>query len=176
MLSAALQRNAKHEARLSNISRPILLLRRVRVESLILRFAQNDIVATLVVEQVFLCTDTCNYVDGGITKIVTMAEAYVPLISSGIAGPLGVLHLPRLVAEGLAGGIGKTCLRLSRRRQRFRRDDARRTRTRRTGGARLHQAKQADLSAVRGVGKEEREVAKSRRDRKAQRSGARLQS
>ena len=25
-----------------------------------------------------------------------MAEAYVPLISSGIAGPLGVLHLPRL--------------------------------------------------------------------------------
>jgi len=25
-----------------------------------------------------------------------MADAYVPLISSGIAGPLGVLHLPRL--------------------------------------------------------------------------------
>src|SRR6266550_3736220 len=25
-----------------------------------------------------------------------MAETYVPLISSGIAGPLGVLHLPRL--------------------------------------------------------------------------------
>src|SRR5215470_536165 len=35
-------------------------------------------------------------VRGGITKIVTMAETYVPLISSGIAGPLGVLHLPRL--------------------------------------------------------------------------------
>jgi hypothetical protein len=34
--------------------------------------------------------------DGGITEIVTMAETYVPLISSGIAGPLGVLHLPRL--------------------------------------------------------------------------------
>lgn len=33
--------------------------------------------------------------DGGITEI-TMAETYVPLISSGIAGPLGVLHLPRL--------------------------------------------------------------------------------
>ena len=32
----------------------------------------------------------------GITEIGTMAETYVPLISSGIAGPLGVLHLPRL--------------------------------------------------------------------------------
>jgi len=31
-----------------------------------------------------------------ITKIVIMADTYVPLISSGIAGPLGVLHLPRL--------------------------------------------------------------------------------
>ena len=25
-----------------------------------------------------------------------MSETYVPMISSGIAGPLGVLHLPRL--------------------------------------------------------------------------------
>ncbi|PYI95190.1 MAG: DUF5069 domain-containing protein, partial [Verrucomicrobia bacterium] len=25
-----------------------------------------------------------------------MSDTYVPLISSGIAGPLGVLHLPRL--------------------------------------------------------------------------------
>ena len=32
----------------------------------------------------------------GITEIATMADKYVPLISSGIAGPLGVLHLPRL--------------------------------------------------------------------------------
>jgi hypothetical protein len=32
----------------------------------------------------------------GITEIGTMAETYVPLISSGIAGPLGVVHLPRL--------------------------------------------------------------------------------
>src|SRR3977135_3345504 len=32
----------------------------------------------------------------GITKAVTMAETYVPMISSGTAGPLGVLHLPRL--------------------------------------------------------------------------------
>jgi hypothetical protein len=32
----------------------------------------------------------------GITKTVIMADTYVPLISSGIAGPLGVLHLPRL--------------------------------------------------------------------------------
>jgi uncharacterized protein DUF5069 len=36
------------------------------------------------------------FADGGITKPVTMADTYVPLISSGIAGPLGVLHLPRL--------------------------------------------------------------------------------
>ena len=34
--------------------------------------------------------------DVGITEIGTMAETYVPLISSGTAGPLGVLHLPRL--------------------------------------------------------------------------------
>src|SRR4030095_8382850 len=31
-----------------------------------------------------------------ITRSVTMADTYVPMISSGIAGPLGVLHLPRL--------------------------------------------------------------------------------
>ena len=35
-------------------------------------------------------------VRAGITEIVTMADTYVPLISSGIAGPLGVVHLPRL--------------------------------------------------------------------------------
>jgi hypothetical protein len=35
-------------------------------------------------------------ISAGITEIATMAETYVPLISSGIAGPLGVLHLPRL--------------------------------------------------------------------------------
>jgi Domain of unknown function (DUF5069) len=29
-------------------------------------------------------------------KIIPMAGTYVPLISSGVAGPLGVLHLPRL--------------------------------------------------------------------------------
>src|ERR1700704_382395 len=28
--------------------------------------------------------------------IITMTNTYVPLISSGTAGPLGVLHLPRL--------------------------------------------------------------------------------
>src|SRR5213078_3025424 len=32
----------------------------------------------------------------GITKIGTMSDTYVPLISSGVAGPLGVVHLPRL--------------------------------------------------------------------------------
>ena len=35
-------------------------------------------------------------IPAGITKIVIMVDTYVPLISSGIAGPLGVLHLPRL--------------------------------------------------------------------------------
>jgi hypothetical protein len=29
-------------------------------------------------------------------KIIPMAGTYVPLISSGVAGPLGILHLPRL--------------------------------------------------------------------------------
>ncbi len=29
-------------------------------------------------------------------KAKSMADTYVPLISSGTAGPLGVLHLPRL--------------------------------------------------------------------------------
>lgn len=29
-------------------------------------------------------------------RIVIMSNTYVPLISSGVAGPLGVLHLPRL--------------------------------------------------------------------------------
>ena len=32
----------------------------------------------------------------GITEFGTMAETYVPMISSGVSGPLGVLHLPRL--------------------------------------------------------------------------------
>ena len=27
---------------------------------------------------------------------LTMSDTYVPMISSGTAGPLGVLHLPRL--------------------------------------------------------------------------------
>jgi hypothetical protein len=31
----------------------------------------------------------------------------IPLISSGTAGPLGVLHLPRLWAKGLCGGCGQ---------------------------------------------------------------------
>ena len=35
-----------------------------------------------------------------------MSDTYVPLISSGTAGPLGVLHLPRLW-QGFAGGRGK---------------------------------------------------------------------
>ena len=44
----------------------------------------------------FPLKENLHSVPGGITEIVTMSETYVPLISSGIAGPLGVLHLPRL--------------------------------------------------------------------------------
>ena len=42
MLSEALQRNAKHEARLSNISDLFQLHHRSQNQSEILRFAQND--------------------------------------------------------------------------------------------------------------------------------------
>jgi hypothetical protein len=62
----------------------------------VLRFAQNGIVATLVVEADVSLHGNLQLLEGGITEIVTMAETYVPLISSGTAGPLGVLHLPRL--------------------------------------------------------------------------------
>ena len=43
----------------------------------------------------------------GITKAGTMAETYVPLISSGIGGPLGVLHLPRLWQKVSLEAAGK---------------------------------------------------------------------
>src|SRR5881409_214583 len=110
-----------------------------------------------------------------INKII-MSDTYVPLISSGVAGPLGVLHLPRLwqkvsleengkLASGYPG-VGKG----------FDAMTPRRARSRRAGGKRLHQAEQADLSRIRGLGKEECQVAKTRRDREAQRGGARLQS
>src|SRR5206468_1319611 len=83
---------------------------------------------------------------------------------------------PAALAEGLSGGEWQTCFRLSWRWQRFRCDAPRRARSRRAGGKRLHQAEQADLSRIRGLGKEECQVAKTRRDREAQRGGARLQS
>ena len=102
-------------------------------------------------------------VHAGITEIGNMAETYVPLISSGIAGPLGVLHLPRLwqkvsleeagkLASGYPG-VGKgfdamTLAALGLEEQAVR-DYIRQ--------------EQADLSAVRGVGKEKREVVKSGR-------------
>lgn len=35
-----------------------------------------------------------------------MSTKHVPLISSGVAGPLGLLHLPRLWQKGLLGGLG----------------------------------------------------------------------
>lgn len=36
-----------------------------------------------------------------------MSTKYVPLISSGVAGPLGLLHLPRIWQKGLLGCLGK---------------------------------------------------------------------
>ncbi len=36
-----------------------------------------------------------------------MSESYVPLISSGVAGPLGVLHLPRLWLKSSLEAAGK---------------------------------------------------------------------
>lgn len=36
-----------------------------------------------------------------------MSETYVPLISSGVAGPLGVLHLPRLWLKASLEAAGK---------------------------------------------------------------------
>lgn len=36
-----------------------------------------------------------------------MSETYVPLISSGIAGPLGILHLPRLWLKASLEAAGK---------------------------------------------------------------------
>ena len=36
-----------------------------------------------------------------------MSESYVPLISSGVAGPLGVLHLPRLWLKASLEAAGK---------------------------------------------------------------------
>jgi len=38
-----------------------------------------------------------------------MADTYVPLISSGTAGPLGVLHLPRLWLKVSLEARGKLC-------------------------------------------------------------------
>lgn len=36
-----------------------------------------------------------------------MSQTYVPLISSGVAGPLGLLHLPRVWQKGLLAATGK---------------------------------------------------------------------
>ncbi len=105
-----------------------------------------------------------------------MAETYVPLISSGIAGPLGVLHLPRLwqkvsleeagkLASGYPGvGHGYDAMTL----------------------AALGLEEQAVRDYIRknkptypqfeAWVKAECEVVKSGRDRKTQRGGARLQS
>ncbi len=35
-----------------------------------------------------------------------MSTKIIPLISSGVAGPLGIVHLPRIWQKGLLGGLG----------------------------------------------------------------------
>src|SRR6266542_654346 len=40
-------------------------------------------------------------------KSITMSDTYVPLISSGVAGPLGVVHLPRLWQKVSLEATGK---------------------------------------------------------------------
>ena len=60
-----------------------------------LPFAQKDSLALLSRRRRSL-RGNLHSVQHGITDVSTMAETYVPMISSGIAGPLGVLHLPRL--------------------------------------------------------------------------------
>ena len=67
-----------------------------KTESEILRFAQNDITTVLIAGADVSRGGHLQFIHAGITEIGTMADTYVPLISSGIAGPLGVLHLPRL--------------------------------------------------------------------------------
>ena len=105
-----------------------------------------------------------------------MADTYVPLISSGVAGPLGVLHLPRLWQKVSLEEAGKLAVGYPGVGKGFDAMTLAALGLEETGGARLHQAKQTDLSAVRSMGEEECEVAKSRRDRQAQRSGSWLQS
>src|SRR5438270_3338589 len=104
-----------------------------------------------------------------------MSDTYVPLISSGTAGPLGVLHLPRLwqkVSLEVAGklapgypGIGRgfdamTCAALGLDEQ-----------------AVKDFIKQNNPTyGVRSLGEEEREDAHAGSDREAQRGSSRLQS
>ena len=96
-----------------------------------------------------------------------MSDTYVPMISSGTAGPLGVLHLPRLwqkvslesqgkLAAGYPG-IGRgydamTCAALG---------------LEESAVQDYHHAEQADLSTIRSMGKRERQVIKQGGGRKA---------
>ena len=84
-----------------------------------------------------------------------MSDTYVPLISSGVARSTWRFTSAAALAEGLSGGERQTCFRLSWRWQRFRCDDSCGGRTRRAGSEKLHQTEQADLSRIRGLGKEE---------------------
>jgi hypothetical protein len=47
------------------------------------------------------------FTTGGTTGRYFMSNTYVPLISSGVAGPLGVLHLPRLWLKASLEARGK---------------------------------------------------------------------
>ena len=59
-----------------------------------------------------------------------MADTYVPMISSGTAGPLGVLHLPRLWQKVSLESQGKIAAGYPGIGRGYRCDDLRRARTR----------------------------------------------
>src|SRR5207237_10526852 len=77
------------------------------------------------------------------------------------------------VAESFSGSSRQTCVRLSRHRPRFRRNDLRLPWTGGTDREGLHQEEQADLSSVRSVGERKCEVTHPAGDRETQRSRAR---
>jgi hypothetical protein len=60
-----------------------------------LQKTELDCFRALVSLRVFFILLTCSTLNSQLSTIV-MADTYVPLIRSGTAGPLGVLHLPRL--------------------------------------------------------------------------------
>ena len=67
-----------------------------------------------------------------------MSDTYVPLISSGVAGPLGVLHLPRMWQKVSLESAGKLASGYPGIGRGFDADDLRRAWAGGTGGEGLH--------------------------------------